>query len=87
MGDGGLLPFVVPELTAGSYELVASCELEPDVPSVSFAVFTVIPDTATAKQVKVLIAKIEDLRTALQEQAPTEDATAALLDAVSALPC
>ena len=44
-------------------------------------------DTATAKQVKVLIARIEDLRTALQEQAPTDEATAALLDAVSALPC
>ena len=44
-------------------------------------------DPATAKQVKVLIARIEDLRTALQEQAPTEEATAALLDARSALPC
>ena len=50
LGDGGQISFVVPELTAGRYELVASCELEPDVPSVSFAVFTVIPDTATATQ-------------------------------------
>jgi predicted RNA-binding Zn-ribbon protein involved in translation (DUF1610 family) len=44
-------------------------------------------DTATAKQVKVLIARIEDLRTAFQEQAPTDEATAAMAEAVSALPC
>ena len=49
-GDGKQLSFVVPELTAGRYELVASCELSGPDPSVAFAVFTVIPDTATATQ-------------------------------------
>ena len=49
--DGGQIWFVVPDLSAGSYELVASCEPSgPDVPSVAFAVFTVVPDTATATQ-------------------------------------
>ena len=49
--DGGQISFVVPDLPAGSYELVASCEPSgPDIPSVAFAVFTVVPDTATATQ-------------------------------------
>ena len=44
-------------------------------------------DPATAKQVKVLIARIQDLREVFQEQGDTTAATAALGDAVSALPC
>jgi hypothetical protein len=48
---GGQISFVVPDMPTGSYVLTASCELAgPDIPSVEFAVFTVIPDTATATQ-------------------------------------
>jgi hypothetical protein len=49
LSTGGQISFVVPDLPAGSYELSASCkESGPDIPSVAFAVFTVVPDTATA---------------------------------------
>jgi hypothetical protein len=44
-------------------------------------------DTATAKQVKVLIARIQELRVAYQEQADTADASAAMGKAIAALPC
>jgi hypothetical protein len=44
-------------------------------------------DAATAKQVKVLIARIQDLRVAYQEQGDTADASAAMGKAIAALPC
>jgi hypothetical protein len=47
--DGSQISFVVPDVPAGSYELSASCQVSgADIPSVAFAVFTVVPDTATA---------------------------------------
>lgn len=38
-------------MPAGRYVLTASCEVAgPGIPSVEFAMFTVIPDTATATE-------------------------------------
>ena len=48
-GAGGERSFVVPDLSGGKYTVVAGCEFGGgDLgPSILFAVFTVVPDTAT----------------------------------------